>query len=412
MSQGFLALNNGNQVLVSSDTRNLHFIGKAALVNVKNEFYTHGGSRIFVYRISSPVPVVPFFTMPTYNFYGITAIRDIGGSTWEIEVLMSGVSYASYVANEPASGFAYSGTEYVVLYATYPDWAYVTSSGLVWGGVGTTLPGRVPATSFTLADGWTYTWSGASPTGWMYYPGGYGAGAYYFAYFPVRRSRVVYYPIPSPAPEVYVFADPRAGSRTETHGMAVYRNDGTAAFDSRLRPLAITGGVSVVPPYSPKPSLPYGLDPTNCASTNDYAGGAFAPDQAYSFGVSITPAKPIFSFASLPQAEREASYSRTTRECDGVNLGKGGCAGAEREYRWTSNYWSFYRGGIRRNGNQIDAGWVTVSFGCNWTYTKDSAFIGIGTGGSSGAGGTWPYSNETLNLVYAPVIIADGSRYD
>jgi hypothetical protein len=93
-------------------------------------------------------------------------------------------------------------------------------------------------------------------------------------------------------------------------------------------------------------------------------------------------------------------------------LGKAGCVGVERDYRWTSNYWSFYRGGIRRNGNQIDAGWVTVSFGCNWTYTKDSAFIGIGTGGSSGVGGTWPYSNETLNLVYAPVIIADGSRYD
>lgn len=412
MSQGFLAINNANQVLVSSDTRNLHFIGKAALVNVKSEFYTHGGSRIFVYRISSPVPVVPFFTMPTYNFYGIIAIRDIGGSTWEIEVLMSGVSYASYVANEPASGFAASSTEYVQIIANAPDWPNVYDSQFAWGGAVTPINGGVPPSSFVAADGWTYTWSGASFTGWVLQWGGYGSANYWYARFPIRRSRVVSYPIPSPAPEVYVFADPRAGSRTESHGMVVYRNDGTAAFDSRLRPLAITGGVSVVQPYNPKPSLPYGLDPRYCGSTNDAAGGVFAPDQWYSFGATISPAKPIFSYASLAQAEREGSYAVSETACDGVNLGKGGCAGAERTYNWQSNYWSFYRGAIRRNGNQIDAGWVTVSFGCNWAYRKDSAFIGIGTGGSSGSGGTWPYSNETLNQVWSPVIIADGSRYD
>ena len=45
----------------------------------------------------------------------------------------------------------------------------------------------------------------------------------------------------------------------------------------------------------------------------------------------------------------------------------------------------------------LRAGWIVVEKGCNWTYDKYSEFLGIGTGGDSGTGGNWPYSNETIN---------------
>lgn len=307
MSYGFLATNDNNQVLVSSDTRNLHFIGKAILNQVRNTFDTYGGCRIFAFVISSPVPVVPFFTMPTNDFYGIVAIRGAGESTWEIEVLRSGTSAV--------------------------------------------------------------------------------------------------------APECYVFADARAVNSTETFGMKVFHFDGSAAFDSRLRPLTVAGGASVYHPSNPKPALPYGMDPRYCGTDATTSGAAFAPDQVNSFGVSITPTKPIYSFASIAQAEREATYSASEEECDGFDA-YGNCVGAKRIYVWSSTYWAFYRGGIRRTGNVIDAGWVTVAYGCRWTYSVAGSFIGIGTGTNSGTGGTWPYSNETLNLAPSAVIIADGARYD
>jgi hypothetical protein len=309
MSYGFLALNDANQVLVSSETRNLHFIGKPALFETRISFNDYGGCRLFVFRVESTVPVVPFFTMVTFDFHGITAVRNVFGYTWEIEIVRSGTN------NTP--------------------------------------------------------------------------------------------------PECYVFADPRATTPTETYGMAVYREDGTPAFDSRMQPLAITGGATVVPPYNPRPTLPYGLDSQYCGSSDAASGGVFVPDQWNNFPLAqVPPFKAMYSYSSLAQSERESRYTSSREECDGVDLGKGGCAGAERRYDWSSTYWAFYRNGIRRNNNSIDAGWVTVAYGCNWTYEKDSAFIGIGTGGSSGSGGTWPYSNETLNLVQTPVIIADGARYD
>lgn len=307
MSHGLLALNNNNQVLVSSDTRNLHFIGKPALHETRNSFDTHGGCRIFVYRVTSPFPILPFFTMPTEDYYGVVAIRSIAASLWEIELLRSGTS--------------------------------------------TTMP------------------------------------------------------------EVYVFADPRASTATDSHGLVVYMDDGTPAFDSRLKPLTVAGGFSVQQALNPITALAYGLNPKNCDTSNAAAGGAFAPTQYNTYTPTITPSKPIFSFASIAQAEREATFATTERECDGISV-KGICSGVSRVYNWTSTYWSFYRGGISRVGSEFRAGWVIVAFGCNWTYSKDTSLIGIGIGGDSGVGGAWPYSNESLNIVSSPVIVSDGSRYD
>lgn len=310
MTYGFLALNNNNEVLISSETRNLHFVGKAYLDRTIKAFDYYGGLRHWAFRIACNVTPVPFFTMPTSDFYAVAAVRNAGGNVWEIEVIRSGT-----------------------------------------------------------ADS---------------------------------------------VPEVYIFADPRgfSSARDSTHGMQVMAEDGSLAFDSRLKPLIVTGGTNVTHPSNPRPAFPYGLNPKNCNSSTADSGGMFAPDQWNTTSIPAVPAKAMYSFPSLAQAERQATYSASEEECDGGTV-KGNCVGVQRNYSWTSTYWAFYRGGIRMGGNtQLQSGWLVVSFGCNWTYAKDSAFIGVGTGGDSGDGGSWPYSNETINLTAASVIISNASLYD
>lgn len=306
MTVGFLALNNNNQVLVSSDTRNLHFIGKASYYQTVKQFDGYGGLRQVTFRITCNVTPVPFFTMPTADAYGVSAVRQIDSTTWEIEVIRSGT--------------------------------------------GDTIP------------------------------------------------------------EVYVFCDPRgfSSARDSNYGMLVLANDGTPSFDSRLSPLIVTNGFTVTQSSNPLTATPY-LDPKYCASD---AGSQLGPNNDGTSASYIqTETKPIFFYPTLAQAEREFAFNASEEKCDGFDA-YGNCVGAKRLYSWNSRYWAFYRGGIKLSSGSVTASWITCDYGCNWDYKKDSSFLGIGTGGSSGSSGTWPYSNETLNLVPISVIVGDGAYYD
>jgi len=309
MSYGFIAYNDNNDVLVSSDTRNLHFLGKYTTpTSTITSFDTHGGIRHWKYTVNASVTPVVFMYMPTTDYYGVVRTTQNGTTQYDIEVIRSGTS--------------------------------------------------------------------------------------------------------STTPDLYVFADPRASTATDQYGMIVYQDDGTAAFDSRLSPLAITGGATVTHPNNPKGTISSSLNCKNCGSSDSAAGSVFAPDQYNTYTVTGQPDKPMFFFASLAQSEREVTHYCREEECDGFDA-YGNCVGAYRVYEWHSYYWCFYRGGISWDNDQtLKAGWIANQYGCRWTYSKDSAFIGIGTGGSSGSGGTWPYSNQTLNLQNNAVIIGDASRYD
>lgn len=314
---GFQATNNAGQVLVSSETRNLHFVGKATLNRVIRQFDGYGGLRHYAFRIGCEVTPVPFFSMPTDDFYGIVAVREVSSKMWEIELIRSGTS--------------------------------------------------------------------------------------------------------ATVPEVYVFSDPRGiVGRSSNYGMLVLRNDGTPSFDSRLNPLTVTGGMNVAPPSNPLTVGPINLsakycssDPSNQMGPNNYNTNPF----------TVAGNKPIFYYPSIAQAEREFTFHVSEEECDGV-YSYGNCVGAKRSYSWNSYYWAFYRGGISM-GTEIKfyqfrpytvpiikTGWVAVQFGCHWTEEKDSALFGVGTGGSSGGAGKWPYANETLNLTPTAVITANGALYD
>lgn len=96
MSWGFEATNTSGQVLVSSETRNLHFVGKAQLNRSIKTTNGYGGVRHYAYRIDCQVIPMPFFSMPSYDFFGVVAVREVSvyadRKTWEIELVRSGTS--------------------------------------------------------------------------------------------------------------------------------------------------------------------------------------------------------------------------------------------------------------------------------------------------------------------------------
>lgn len=302
---GFQALNNAGQVLVSSHTRNLHFVGKAALTTIASQFDGYGGLRQFQFTINCNVTPMPFFSMPTNDFYAVSAVRQTSVGVWLIEVIRSGTS--------------------------------------------------------------------------------------------------------ATVPEVYVFSDPRGITRRDTeYGMLVMCDDGTPSFDSRLSPLVVTGGMQVQPPSNPLVAGPSWLTGKYCGGDGSTTMGS---DNSNTYNFTAPGAKPIFFYPSIAQAEREFQFHESEQDCTGGTY-NGNCVGWGTKYDWNSYYWAFYRGGIQYSTGYLRCGWITAQFGCHWTEDGDGSLFGIGTGGSSGASGQWPYSNQTLNLTPTAIITADGSRYD
>ena len=307
MSYGFLATNNNDEVLISSDTRNLHFLIKLSSPTISNSGTAYGGFKEYTYTLTSSYTPVPFFNMPTNDYYGIVGIKNTTGSTWEVKLIRSGTS--------------------------------------------------------------------------------------------------------SSTPSLYVFVDARGidATVTDNYGLIVYMDDGTAAFDSRKGPLVVTGGTAVAHPSNPLLTSIGTLADSGCGSGT--SSSEFTPDnESVAYSVGTVPSNPIYHYSSLAQAERQASFSGYDEDCDGIKYGV--CIGFSRTDEWTSTYWAFYRGGIRKDGNNVRAGWVAVLGGCYWQSWSDSGFIGIDTGGGSSGGGTFPYSNETINLASTAVIVGDGARYD
>lgn len=328
MAHGFLAINGNNQVLVSSETRNLHFVGKALLNRSVRSFDGYGGLRHWAYQIACNVTPVPFFTMPVDGYYAVAAVRQVAAGVWEIEIIRSGTS----------------------------DYA----------------------------------------------------------------------------PEVYVFSDPRGatGNGGTNYGMLVMRDDGTPSFDSRLNPLAVTGGAMVSPPANPLSVTPSGLSWEYCSSN---ASQQFAPNRYNEFQVSAGSGntKPIFYYPSLAQAEKEVGFYGSRCLATGFysypciigydQYGMawwGTCGGYScvRTLRGTSTYWAFYRAGIRFVGGHMRCGWITCEANCHYGIQDSSLGWVIGAyvppTSASASGGQWPYSNETLNLQNTAVIIGNGARYD
>lgn len=309
MSFGINAYNDSNEVIISSELKNLHFITKLSTPTSSDGQTTSFGSRwIHTYTVTNcPTVPVPFFNMSANEEVGITAIKT-GATTnsWEIEVLTNNVT-----------------------------------------------------------------------------------------------------------PVLYIFADATAVSSNDTQGIIVYNADGTAAFDSRARPLAVNDTLITTAPSSPISSFSAsGLDCKYCNSNgNSTHSSQYTPNTSVNYATTL-PEKPMFFYFSLAQCEREASFTCGEEECDGVDA-YGNCVGAKRLYSWTSTYWAFYRATLSYpNTASVNLQYTMYAYDCAWTSSTDGSFTGIGTGGSSDSGGSWPYSNLTLNTADNVVIIGDASRYD
>jgi hypothetical protein len=308
MAFGINAFNNANEVIISSELKNLHFIEKqTAPSSSAGQTTGFGGRYIHTYRVNNcPTIPVPFFHMAANQECGITAVNEVATNVWDIEV---------------------------------------------------------------LTDNHT--------------------------------------------PDLYVFADATAVQSDGGQGMIVYNADGSPAFDSRARPLAVNNAANVSPPSSPRsPFSPGGLNAKYCASNgNSTHSSGWTPNTSSDTSLAL-PAKPMFFYFSLGQAELEQSYSASEEECDGASV-KGNCVGFVRRYNWVSTYWAFYRATISYpNTSTLRSQWTMTSYDCHWQESTNDGAFGIGTGGSSSAGGAWPYSNETINLASTIVIVGDASRYD
>lgn len=109
MIGGFLAQNGAGQVLVSDQTKNLHFLGKATQYSVTSDAFA-GGRFTWVFHIVSARPPVPFFTAH-HDICAITSIKQLGVS-WEITVIRAGLDSTPpevYIFTDPV-GWAHSAT--------------------------------------------------------------------------------------------------------------------------------------------------------------------------------------------------------------------------------------------------------------------------------------------------------------
>lgn len=315
---GFLATNGSNQVLISSKTKNLHFLGKATYYSTLQSTNGYGGIRRWTFRITAIGIPVPFFSMPTTDKYAIVRMTLVGSNLWEIEILRSG-------------------------------------------------------TSDTM-------------------------------------------------PEVYVFTEVTSEMKpVGSWGMQVLNETSGISYDSRLKPLIVKGGISVLPPYDPMNALPFGqLAQRSCATDG---AGAFISDKntnTVAYNTNLT--KPIYSYQSISQTMRQVV--RTDQEYNCWPFGYTDiwpfprfCIGVEEYHYWESTYWAFWRAGIsgQQSGahTSINCGWIAVDYGCHRYEHSDSNVLGIVSfGGNSSVSGNWPFTNLTINYNSVPIILADAKYYD
>lgn len=215
-------------------------------------------------------------------------------------------------------------------------------------------------------------------------------------------------------PVMYVFAEATTVLSTDLAGLLVFNNDGTKSFDSRSRPLAVTGAAYVKPPLNPRATFaPSGLNAKYCGANGSSAHSSqYTPDTANVYNISM-PAKPMFFYFSVAQTQRQAQFYTSEQECDTFSA-YNECIALGRKYEWWSTYWAFYRATISydQTNELLNCQWTMAEYDCFWEHKQDNQSFGFDTGGSSASGGAFPLTNQTINTDLSIVLIADASRYD
>ena len=193
---------------------------------------------------------------------------------------------------------------------------------------------------------------------------------------------------------------------TDTHGMIVFKADGTKTFDSRRQPLAITGGGSAgAPPSDPTNSS--GLPGTSTGHAWNYSSNDhdFRSSNRYTdiTDSAANVSNAMFSCPSIAQGVYKRQQHGYKESC-GYGVG---C----QDHHSTASFWVMYRQAFRLRNGHFDSGWNCWAAGYSFSSSFESGGW-FGGGGGSYSSGTMPYTAKTINLQSNAYIIADSSRYD
>ena len=217
-------------------------------------------------------------------------------------------------------------------------------------------------------------------------------------------------------PKLIVFADARAVTASETYGMKVFKDDGTAAFDNRKKPLIIKQVTAVAHQSTATSNFSgSGLSARNASGPTSTWSTQATPNRFVGVQVNSMPTNAMYYYATVTQVHQQSSRTEIEEECDGFDW-KGNCSGSKRFYHWRSTYWNFYRGGIQRfSDTNIYAGYISVEFGSYHSRTTSGSFFGFSTGNSGGSSvGKWPWDSGQINNAGTGVntlLIADATNY-
>lgn len=224
-----------------------------------------------------------------------------------------------------------------------------------------------------------------------------------------------------PAPEMYIFSDVTGATLDNSYGLRVWNSStGLPSFDSSRNPISIKHTKSLLSATDPTE----GRDPA--IAPRDGSGIYTAPwtncftptsKRAYSYSTSGI-SKPIFFYPST--AFHVQRRLKTDYEEDKPNSIWGTVSGKTTFKYWVSDYWVFYRAGIRnvRNG-LMETRWVPISWGAPHTYKQQTGYnlfslnlIAWTSSGLTWSGGRGPYAEGTINDDDNVTLILNGASYD
>ena len=203
--------------------------------------------------------------------------------------------------------------------------------------------------------------------------------------------------------DVYAFVKPSSLTPSGSYGIQTLLPNGSTAFDSRLKPLAITYAASMTPPSIPcdggQPTAQSGYAWNDTNLDHD-----FTSDDTYtqsSSGTLNSVTNLMFSAPSTAQAV----YSRVKH---GHKVSHW-FFNTQHHYS-TAIWWAMYHQAYKLVSGNIRAGWCPYTAGY-YFYSVYQSGGWFGQGGGSAVSGSAPYNDKTINLSANTIIVANAEHY-